>query len=87
MDAERRRILKNASENIDEIEQLLADVAHWNRTHPDQEPINIDPDGKLRQMADALRDMLARDAAAGHTGLIEAPLMALVFQKGPKEVQ
>ncbi len=48
MDAERRRILKIATESIKEIEQLLADTAHWNRLHPDQEPIDIDPDGKLR---------------------------------------
>ncbi len=38
-------------------------------------------------MADALLDMVARDKAKGHVGPIEAPLMSLVFQKGPKAIQ
>jgi hypothetical protein len=27
-----------------EMRQLVADAEHWNRTHPDEEPIIIDPD-------------------------------------------
>ena len=31
-----------------EIEQQFLDADHWNRSHPEEEPIDIDPDGALR---------------------------------------
>lgn len=30
-----------------EVEQIRVDAEHWNRLHPDEEPINPDPDGEL----------------------------------------
>lgn len=39
-----RRDSRRIIENID---QLFADCAHWNRLHPDEKPINADPDGML----------------------------------------
>ena len=41
-----------------DIEQIFRDVGHWNRTHPDEEPIDPDPDGTLRQLADEIDALL-----------------------------
>lgn len=32
-----------------EIEQIFVDASHWNRIHPDEEPIDPDPDGKMKE--------------------------------------
>ena len=41
-----------------DIERIFLDVDHWNCTHPDEEPIDPDPDGTLRQMADEIDTLL-----------------------------
>lgn len=87
MDAKRQRILDNVKAHIESIEQLFTDVAHWNRTHPNEEPVDADPDGRLRLTQDAYREMLAIDEAQGHTGKIVAPSMDILYPRGPKEPQ
>lgn len=87
MDAERRRILSRVESNIREIELMFSDAEHWNRVHPHEEPIDVDPDGRLRATLAAYREMLEIDAAKGHTGKIVAPSMDLLYPKGPKEPQ
>ena len=44
-----------------DIEQFFRDVDHWNRTHPDEDPIDPDPDGTLRQLADEIDALLLAD--------------------------
>ncbi len=41
-----------------DIEQIFRDVDHWNRTHPDEDPIDPDADGMLRQLADEIDALL-----------------------------
>lgn len=52
-------ILAKAREQRREIDQLYLDTAHWNRTRPDEEPIDCDPDGDLRRTAEMLDALLA----------------------------
>ena len=41
-----------------DVEQIFRDADHWNRTHPDEDPIDPDPDGTLRQLADEIDALL-----------------------------
>ena len=41
-----------------DLEQTFRDVGHWNRTHPVEDPIDPDPDGTLRQLADEIDALL-----------------------------
>jgi hypothetical protein len=89
MDARRRDILDRARLQRAEIEQYFIDGAYWNdcvRT-PDEEPIDLDPTGNLRRMADALDEMLALDQAKGGVGSIDAPSLSILFQKEPRGIQ
>jgi hypothetical protein len=42
-----------------EITQIFDDTDHWNSTHPNEEPINPDPDGSLQRLAAGIDKMLA----------------------------
>ncbi len=44
----RESFFVRAQQNKAEIEELFATMEHWNRTHPEEEPIDVDPDGALR---------------------------------------
>ena len=46
------------------IEHIFLDVDHWNRTHPDSNPIDPDPDGTLRQIADEIDALLLAQQTA-----------------------
>ena len=62
LDANRRALLvENARQTRAEIEQIFSDVGHWNRLHPTAEPIDADPDGFLRQIAEELDALLLRE--------------------------
>jgi hypothetical protein len=73
----RARIIQNIRRWCDEIRQLLIDVEHWNRVHPNEEPIDIDPGGQLRQMLSEGEEMLARDPGHG-------PLAPFTYVIGPE---
>jgi hypothetical protein len=64
---ERARIVGNARNTRAEIEQLFTDCAYWNEhvRKPDEAPIDCDPDGTLRRLADGLDRMLADDTGSG----------------------
>ena len=87
MDPYRMEILDRVRRNMQSIEQLFADADHWNRVNPSQEPIDPDPDGRLKTTLAAYREMLAIDEAKGHTGKIVAPSMDILYPRGPKEPQ
>lgn len=44
-----------------DIAAIFDDAEHWNRLHPDEEPIDPDPDGLLARIAAALDASLARE--------------------------
>jgi hypothetical protein len=87
MDAKRRAILDNAIRVRDGMQSIIDDCAHWNRIHPDQEPIDGDPDGRMQRTIAAINEMLAIDERKGHTGKIDAPSMDILYPKGPKGTQ
>ena len=58
----REAIIQEAERMLKEIKQIFLDAAHWNNIHPDQKPIDPDPDGFLRHMAEILEGFFAREA-------------------------
>lgn len=48
-----------------EIEQTFIDTAHWNDQvrRPDEDPIDPDPDGQLRKLAETLDRQFAQESA------------------------
>lgn len=42
-----------------DIAAIFDDAAYWNRVHPDEEPIDPDPDGLMARIATALDASLA----------------------------
>lgn len=54
-------LVENMRHMRGEIEKIFIDAAHWSRLHPDEEPIDPDPDGELRRIADALDVALAKE--------------------------
>ena len=88
---ERRRIIRSARRQLKEIEQYFVDIASWNDNSVARkngaEPIDPDPDGHMGRMANALREMLAIDAAEGHKGQIVAPSLSMMFGTRTKEPQ
>ena len=54
-------ILTEAKRILAEIKQIFLDVEHWNNTHPDEKPIDPDPDGFLHHMAEIIEGVLKRN--------------------------
>lgn len=54
----RAQIIAKAARMCDEIGQIFLDAQHWNNIHPDEEPINPDPDGMLTRMLKDLEHFL-----------------------------
>lgn len=42
-----------------DIDDIFSDAEHWNRIHPNEEPIDPDPDGLMGKIAAALDTALA----------------------------
>ena len=47
-----------------DVEQIFRDADHWNRTHPDEDAIDPDADGMLRQLADEIDALLLAEQTA-----------------------
>lgn len=60
MGAERQRIIDEGARLLREINQMFLDVAHWNQIHPDEVPIDPDPDGRMAKLRHGLETMLSR---------------------------
>ena len=43
----RKHLADRAVKVVAEINHIFADCDHWNRTHPEEVPIDPDPDGAL----------------------------------------
>jgi hypothetical protein len=54
----RGMLLGNARRIRADIEQIFTDAAEWNRIHPNEGPIDCDPDGDLRRLANELDELL-----------------------------
>ena len=61
----RAEIVSRARQMRREIAQIFDDAAHWNSRHVPWkgQPIDPDPDGQLRRIADGLDKMLAAEDA------------------------
>ena len=71
MDAERQRLINEASRILGNINQLFTDAAYWNdntrvRLYPDQQPIHPDPTGEMAKWKSSLEAMLKREADIGN---------------------
>lgn len=53
-----KSIYDRAHRLANEIAEIVADADRWNRAHPDDEPIEPDPDGQLRATYDSLGILL-----------------------------
>lgn len=54
-------LVNKAREKRREIDEIFADVEHWNSAHPSEEPINADEDGELRRTAVMLDVLIAQN--------------------------
>jgi len=54
----REEFHRRAKGIIRKIDALFADCARWNRLHPNEEPVEADPDGTMRA---SLADFLYRE--------------------------
>lgn len=66
-DLDREQIIRRARELRNSIEQIFCDCNYWN-VHDRKQgeaPIDPDPDGRLRLLADGLDRMLAADTGEG----------------------
>lgn len=58
----RAELVERARVQVRAIGQLYHDTERWNRAHPDQQPIDVDPDGELARIRHRLHDMLDRES-------------------------
>lgn len=54
----REQVLERARRLRDDVASVFEAASNWNLANPDQPPIDPDQDGRLRQMLDALDEML-----------------------------
>ena len=55
------RLVVQAEKQLSEIDQLHADLAHWNRINPAERPVGgaeVDPDGRLEFLRSRLRTFI-----------------------------
>jgi hypothetical protein len=57
----RGMFINRARVQREEIEQYFRDGEHWNRLHPGEE-IDLDPDGRMRQLASDLDGFITRNS-------------------------
>lgn len=63
----RAEILVNFRSLRREIEQMFIDCASWNENvrMPHEDPIDPDPDGRMRRLVQAIDELLANDPGVG----------------------
>lgn len=82
--AERAHIMARGRRLRAEIEVIFTTCDHWNRLHPDEEPVDPDPDGSLRRIAEALDRQFADDTGEGLIPPIGGWLNPLFGRSGDK---
>lgn len=80
----RDQIIAEARVTRGEIEQIFIDCAYWNEhvRKPCEAPIDPDPDGLMRKLANGLDRMLAADSGSG-----PIPSMGLEWARSPRRPQ
>jgi hypothetical protein len=66
MNAERQRLINEAARIANNIEQQIIDIEYWNSHHPNEEPIDPDPDGQLATWKMRMESVLKGEAAKGN---------------------
>ena len=63
VNSERAEIIERYKNLREKIRQTFLDVEHWNRVHTPWKgaPIDPDPDGQLRRIAERIDRMLSRE--------------------------
>jgi hypothetical protein len=56
--AQRVALIERASTQLVALDDYDADIAHWNRTHPHDSPIDPDPDGAVAEIRAYLTTLL-----------------------------
>lgn len=77
-------IIRDAERAIANVDQIYIDAAHWNRLHPDEQPIDPDPDGEMaavKRYAQAMIRECRRPRKIGEPIVVKAPLPKSVQQK------
>jgi hypothetical protein len=77
-------IIRDMERAIATVDQLFADTAHWNRLHPEEEPIEADPDGEMaaiKRYAEAMIRECCRPRKIGEPIVVNAPLPKSVRQR------
>lgn len=59
----RAELIARMRHQVEEIDLFFNSVAHYNRIHPDEPPIEADPDGTLAAYRAAFTETLAKEAA------------------------
>lgn len=83
----RARIIAGYRNALADIEQIFTDAASWNSFSMARKngaaPINPDPNGSMRRLADQIAFMLAADERSGGIG----PIEVVTFDDEPDERQ
>jgi hypothetical protein len=77
-------IIHRAERSIEKIDESFLAIARWNRLHPEEAPIDPDPDGELaaiKKYAEALIQECRRPRRIGEPLNIPAPLPNSVKEK------
>lgn len=61
MSKTRSELIAKAQRIHDGIKQMFIDAEHWNNLHPEEKPIDPDPDGFLKHMLEVIGAVLARE--------------------------
>jgi hypothetical protein len=70
-------IIRDAERSIKHVDELFADIAHWNRVHPQEEQIDPDPDGEMaavKRYAQAMIRECRRPRKIGEPIVVREPL-------------
>jgi hypothetical protein len=70
-------IVRDAERSVRTVDQLFSDAARWNRLHPNEEPIDPDPDGEMaavKRYAQAMIKECKRPRRIGEPITVNAPL-------------
>lgn len=57
----RQEIIDEAKRIRAECQQILLDGEHWNNIHPNEEPIDADPEGQLKRTIAGIDAMLENE--------------------------
>jgi hypothetical protein len=58
----RQQLIDEAKRLSAELGQIFLDVEHWNRIHPEETPIDPDPEGELGRMKKSLDRGIERES-------------------------